>query len=248
MARGRVLKPEVEGLIIRVHLRNQKLKAYEVRNIVEATLSTDEYYKKLWPIPSGWPSLSKVQKVVADFERKNHSDEEAPWDISTLSKYPLPPEALPTVLDIAMSSQERGEPPLTIREAKWIGRLYVLIFAVAAQQGLDKVPIAFVQGMATFHATNERISELTGKKSPPAMDEILWKFLTKRESMSELANRGFDPGHDDDRFRKGEDGRLYYRVTKKELALLKKMQRGLDPSTPFDNFASLGLTLEVKES
>lgn len=245
MAKGQVVGPEVENLIASVYRQHHgKWKAPKVRDEVEGLLLDKAVKEGKSKPPEGFPSLSKVQKFLAILRRPGTTEDE-PWSISTLNdEHPIPPEALPVVLDVSMSSQQT----LTIREAKWIGRLYNLLSTIISQQKIDKVSVEWIKGIATFYATSERISEITGKKPAPAMDEILWKFLTKRESMAEVAKRGFDPGNDDDRFRKGEDGRLYYGVTKKKLASLKKMKRGIDSSTPFDNFATLGLTLDVKES
>lgn len=249
MAGGKIVGPKVQGLIRRVYLNHSGWKAREIRNQVRATLSNDEYYSELWPIPERWPSLRKVQGVLAEVKKEmeeqsaEEKEQDEPWDMSTLGKYPIPPEAVPLVLKISMSSEQ----PLTIREAKWLGHLANLLSTILVQQG--EVPtMDWIRGMAEFYATTERINMLMGERVPPVMDKILWGFLTKRESMDEVRRREFDPGNDDDRFRKDKDGQLYYGVTTKELDRLKKMQRSLDPSKPFDGFAALGLTLEVKEN
>jgi hypothetical protein len=241
MAKGQIVTAEVENRIVNLYRAHPKWKAPRVRDEVESELR-EKAVKEHKSIAEGFPSLSTVQKILA-IERKPGSVEDGPWNISTLVKYPIPAAAVPVVLDVSMQS----EPPLTIREAKWIGRLYVLIAAIVAQQG-GEAAIAFIRLVAGVYASSEKISEVTGRQSPSTMDKVLWGFLTARESMDEVAKRGFDPGDDDDRFRKGKDGKLYYGVTTKELNRLKKMQRSLDPSKPFDGFAALGLTLEVKES
>jgi len=254
MARGKKITSEVRGLIRREFLNNlkhnKKRKAKEIRNEVEDILRRDEKnYGHLWPIPKDWPGLSTVQHEVAEVKEElkkqsaEEKEQEGPWDMSTLGKYPIPPEAVPLVLEISMSSEQ----PLTIREAKWLGCLANLLSTILVQQG--EVPtMDWIRGIAEFYATTERINMLMGERVPPVMDKILWDFLTKRESMDEVRKRGFDPGNNDDRFRKDKDGQLYYGVTTKELNRLQKMQRSLDPSKPFDGFAALGLNLEVKEN
>lgn len=224
MARGRKVTAEVRDLIVRVHDQNRKLTAGKVREAVEGTLQGSRAYESLRPIRKGWPSLSTVQKVLADFHEREgkrsneEKDQDGPWGLSTLGKYPIPPEAVPVVLDVSMQSQQ----PLTIREAKWIGRLYVLLSAIASRQKKEPT-IALIEGMATYYATTERINALMGERAPATMDEILWSFLTGRESMDEVAKRGFNPGGD-----KGEDGQWHYAVTPTEVKSLRKMQRGLD--------------------
>jgi hypothetical protein len=66
------------------------------------------------------PALSTLEKLISEYSHKS-STEDGPWSIDTLDKNPIPPEALPKVLE-AYKQHKDGE-PLTIREAKWIARL-----------------------------------------------------------------------------------------------------------------------------
>lgn len=78
------------------------------------------------------PKLRKVQLIIGD--ARKHGGElsaadrvmQEPWNLSTLDKYPIPPESIPSVLDIWRYSVNLGE-PLTIRQAKWASRLYTKI-------------------------------------------------------------------------------------------------------------------------
>ena len=98
-----------------------------------------------------------------------------------MGKYPIPPEALPLVLDVSMSSAQ----PLTIREAKWLGRLANLLSTILVQQ--KRVPrIEFFEGVATYYAATERINMLMGERAPATMDKVLWEFLTGQESVEEI--------------------------------------------------------------
>lgn len=256
MARGRIITPQVEALISRVHLNHPKMTANEVRNLVKSELRTNENYSTLWPIPKEWPSLSKVQKVLAKVIREQEKlteegkKQEEPWDISTLGKYPIPPEAVPLVLDVSMQSRQ----PLSIREAQWIGRLYNLLSMVFSQQSLDAAPIAFIEGMAAFYATSERINNLMGQRVvEPGMDEILWKYITKREtfeSVSEAYKRVFRPGMKDSRWRMDESGALSFMVTKEELCRVNEIGKKIGHSRTFEDSVkdTIGITLEVKEA
>jgi hypothetical protein len=239
MARGRKVTVEVRDLIIRVHERDRKVKAKKVREAVEGTLRGSKDYEKLRPIPQGWPSLSTVQKVLADFHQREgklsaqDKEQEEPWDMSTLGKHPIPSEVVPVVLDVSMQSQH----PLTIREAKWIGRLYSLLSMVLSQQGIDKALIAFIEGMAVYYATSERIGELMGERVSPTMDRVLWEFLTKRESIAEITKRAFNPSDFCDN------------LTKEQLNHGEAIRRKLRRPRPFRESIedTLGISLEVKE-
>lgn len=250
MARGRTVPSKVEGLIKRIYLANERMKASEIRNLVRATLSNDKNYSELWPIPEGWPSLRKVQDVLANFKKNlerestEEKEQEEPWDISTLGKYPIPPEVVPLVLEISMSLEE----PLTIREAKWLGRLANLLSTILVQQGKTPRP-RFFADIAAYYATTERINMLMGERMVPVMDEILWEFLTKQESVDEVIKRGFNPGSDDDRWRVNESGTLSFMLTGKELNRAEKAVRKLGDSKSFKDSMEdkLGVTLEIKE-
>ena len=146
MARGRLITPEVKALILSVYDGNKKWKAPEIRNWVigEVHRNPKQYFPKGVPInlSSEWPSLSKVRKQLAEIKKNLaiHRREDEPWSISTLKDYPLPPEALPRVLEEyrwhkdregqirqfeseALKAYMHLKGPLTIREAKWIARL-----------------------------------------------------------------------------------------------------------------------------
>lgn len=221
MAKGQIVTAEVENLVVEVYRAHHgKWKAPRVRDEVESELRNRAIKEHKSMPDDGFPSLSTVQKILA-VERKPGSKEDEPWDISTLSKYPISPEALPIVLDVSMESAQ----PLTIREAKWLGLLYKLLIMVTSQQG-QAASVSFFGGIARFYATTERIAELTGKKSPSTMDKILWEFLTKQETVDEIIKQGFDPG-DDDRWRIDELGNLRLMLTKRELKESKRIGKKL---------------------
>lgn len=96
MAKGPLITAQVEALIASVYEQHPKWKAPMVRNEVEFILR-----KKNRNSPKGWPSLSIVQKTLATVRRNlaNPSPEDEPWSLSTLKDYPIPPEALPKVLE-----------------------------------------------------------------------------------------------------------------------------------------------------
>jgi len=119
MAKGPIVTPEVEVLIASVHDKHPKWKAPQIRNTVEGILR-----KKNPKLPKGWPSLSKVQKILAQVKRhlEEPSREDMLWSLGTLNEYPISPEVIPYVLDVWKLRVARGE-TFTIREAKWVARL-----------------------------------------------------------------------------------------------------------------------------
>ena len=136
MAKGPIVTPDVEMLITDIHKQHPRWKAPMVRNEVESILRSSKR-----GLPEGWPSLSKVQKVLAVI-RKNEeegSEEDELWHIGTLKKYPIPPDALPHVIRFWLNSCRHGQ-KVTIRDAQWAARLY------ACMKGLDYEVVDFYVG------------------------------------------------------------------------------------------------------
>lgn len=74
------------------------------------------------------PGLRAVQaalpKIKEDYERMKKKGEDEPWDLAAINKdYPILPEAMPIVLNEYKNQIDNGK-ILTIRQAKWITRLY----------------------------------------------------------------------------------------------------------------------------
>jgi len=145
MAKGPLMTPEIEAQIAKLYKDHPKWKAPEIRNFMERQLR--ETNPKL---PKGWPGLSVVQKTLATV-RKNIqaiNPEDRPWSIGTLDDYPIPPEALPKVLEAYKDHTTKGI-DLTIREAKWVVRLSATQYSIP--------------GLPFIIARTELLYELIGK-------------------------------------------------------------------------------------
>lgn len=73
------------------------------------------------------PEIEVLERKISHY-RKHAIDypEDEPWSMATLDKYPISPEAIPAVL-ACWKRCVRNDTVLTIREAKWISRLYALM-------------------------------------------------------------------------------------------------------------------------
>lgn len=121
MAKGPRVTDEVEALIANVYREHPKWKAPMVRAEVSFILRKANPKR-----PPDWPSLSTVQKVLAIVRRKAKelpdNPQDKPWSIATLNSDPIPPQALPVVLEAYRQHIEKGS-DFTIRQAKWVSRL-----------------------------------------------------------------------------------------------------------------------------
>ena len=125
MAKGPIITSEVKQLIIKAYLRKPTWRAKEIREEVNTRLRENDP-----SIAPEWPSLSAVQKVLARIHKQERElprdPEDRPWSVSDLTQYPVPPEALPTILR-AWANALHWSASLTIREVRWAARLYYLI-------------------------------------------------------------------------------------------------------------------------
>ncbi len=78
-----------------------------------------------WP---GKPPEIEVLERKISYYRKHAIDypEDKPWSMATLDKHPISPEAIPAVL-ACWKRRVQSDTVLTIREAKWVSRLYALM-------------------------------------------------------------------------------------------------------------------------
>lgn len=121
--RGPTVPPDVEALIAAISKEHPKWKAPRIRNEVEFRLR-----EKDRSTPRGWPSLSKVQKVLAVVRRKMRQTdpEDQAWTMAELRDGLVTPGSLPAVLAVWKLQLEIGE-ALSIRHAKWASRLSGLL-------------------------------------------------------------------------------------------------------------------------
>jgi hypothetical protein len=164
MAKGPLVTPEIEAVIARVHQKHPKWRAPVVRNEARRLLQEGN-----WNVPRDWPSLSTVQKVLATVRRKERelpSDpEEQPWSVAAVEQYPMTPDAIAAALNLCRYRIEhvdelKPEPGLfklhgtglSIREAKWAGRLSAFI---TDMNELSK--------MTTMYARADRLYRLLGR-------------------------------------------------------------------------------------
>tara|TARA_R100000049_G_C1930658_1_gene74648 strand:+ start:470 stop:1234 length:765 start_codon:yes stop_codon:yes gene_type:complete len=120
MPKGPLITDEVRRLITKIYVEHTDWQAKEVQSELNHLLN------------SKWPGLSAVQKALTkirkkDDERSPESKElDGPWSTASMVRYPIPPEALPSVLKAWACAREKYNHPFTIREALWAARLYAV--------------------------------------------------------------------------------------------------------------------------
>lgn len=254
MAKGQAITPEVENLIASVYEKHHgKWKAPRVRDEVEYILRERDKNTV-----EGFPSLSKVQKVLATVRGnlRDTSNLDKPWSISTgiAEGIEIPTEALPFVLVTWIFMKDAWDYDLTVREARWLGRLHGFAKAMLINLGPDASIEARSDAMGPLlrlvclYAADERIAELTGKRDTSvSLDFILWKHATGIAERPELTEKIFPDKQQ--RLFQTEKGWLF-KTTKKDQAYMRKVWKQLGFTLADFNEVNqrLSVSFEVDES
>ena len=173
MPHGPIITDSVKNCIARVFLDHPDWTSYKVHSEVHARL-----LKADSQVIPDWPKLSTIQKVLAKlravkadmYPKLQWLDE--PWDVTTMAKDEIPPEALPTVLKMAVHFQQSLGRQMTIREVRWAARL-------SSVQDLSKL-YEFILG----YTQEEELTELTGivDERRAVLDYELYRAITDKGS------------------------------------------------------------------
>jgi hypothetical protein len=77
--------------------------------------------------PGKAPEIEVLERKISHYRKQAiNYPEDKPWSMATIDKYPVPPQAIPAVL-ACWKRCVQNDTVLTIREAKWVSRLYALV-------------------------------------------------------------------------------------------------------------------------
>lgn len=105
------------------------------------------------------PKVGTIEKELGKLPKKLETIDH-PWDVSSLTEFPIPAEALPAVLGLWVAKRENTGRDLTIREAQWVARLYSVV------KDMRRLAV-----FSCLYAENERLSEASD--APLARDKSL---------------------------------------------------------------------------
>jgi hypothetical protein len=97
----------------------------ELRHMQRTKLAEKIQTEVHWPGKP--PEIEVLERKISHY-RKHAIDhpEDEPWSMATLDKYPIPPGAIPAVL-VCWKQRVQSGTTFTIREAKWVSKLYALM-------------------------------------------------------------------------------------------------------------------------
>jgi hypothetical protein len=174
MAKGAYLTPRIRELITRIYLDDRQIRPTEAHKLLLQKMKAEGLHEIFGP---SFPSISTVSKELKSLREKDEARSstskglDEPWTIASvgpLSEYPIPAEAMPTVMAIYRKApivsrqltpegevvyrMLEGGRQLTIRQAQWIARLYKVI---------DDPDLLW--DWAWSYAMQEWVAEVTGK-------------------------------------------------------------------------------------
>lgn len=186
MAKGAHLTEEVINLIAQIHIENTDWGPTKIREKLLKELKERELHKVFGP---NWPGKSAVGIQLKEIRERERArlgidPEDKPWCVEALADHDIPPEALPVVMN-AWAKALVEENPLTIRQVKWIARLYCILGRNI--DGLIKV--------ASASADQEKAIKLTG--AYPDKPQNMWwlwfgdafLYLNMKDKDVDLATR-----------------------------------------------------------
>lgn len=126
MAKGPEITDEIRLLATKLHKEHPKWTNKEIRNWILKSVHEDDP-----SLPKEWPSKFAIDRIMPGIRERIRKSKlepsplDKPWSVLTMIQYPIPPEALPSVLRVWYLAKDWGY-ALTIREAQWVARVYAV--------------------------------------------------------------------------------------------------------------------------
>jgi len=169
MAKAPHLIPQVESLIAQIYIENTALGPTAIHEKLLLKMKEEGLDRIFGP---NWPGVSSVGKKIREIRdeeiRLSLGREDRPWSLVALADYDIPPEALPVVMNAWSKALEQDNSPLTIRQVKWIARLYYFLRSKSADSLIEQ---------ALEYARRERILRLT-KTYPDKPEDAWWLWFS----------------------------------------------------------------------
>lgn len=160
--------PKIKGWV-KWHIRNEALKdRAEPRDSVAERI--EEYLEGKESVPS----RDTINKLISGV-RNSDDPEDGLWTVLLLADYDIPPEVLPVVLQ-AWAKALLDDKPLTIRQVKWIARLYYLYLCKDETGLLTDTAIGLLAEQAVGYARLEKAVKLTGTY-PDLSQDMNWLWF-----------------------------------------------------------------------
>jgi len=121
------------------------------------------------------PSEDTLVKMISEARNKQPSELDQPWSIGACDEYNIPPDIIPILISLQkLKDKDQGESRLwkmTIREARWVARLYPV-----AEPVIDRLfkneegSLWWLSLIVNGYVQRERVSEQMSEQYPNTSD------------------------------------------------------------------------------
>jgi hypothetical protein len=166
--RGSQITKDVRRLII-------SQAAHDARNMPRWLLAArlKEMIEKLGYEP---PTDETLVKMISEARNKQPREIEKPWSIGACSYYNIPHDMIPVLIKIQKLMAEYGDDEdvarvLTVREARWMARLYRVAEPLIRElPNADESGLLWLDFIANSYVQRERVSEQMNEQYPDTTD------------------------------------------------------------------------------
>jgi len=134
------------------------------------------------------PSEDTIIKRISGIRNHPENPLDKPFSIGCIMALEFPPDSIPILLEIIIMMQRHALEPLSIRQARWISRLYVVVEKLKARTpGLSgDDPQLLLWLLADLYAAEEQAWEIVGDLEKPLdTSELDRWFITSMISEDE---------------------------------------------------------------
>jgi len=122
------------------------------------------------------PTEDTLVKMISEARNKQPSELEKPWCIGACTYYNIPTDVIPVLIKIQKLKAEYGNEEemskvLTLREARWIARLYHVAKPLISElPDVEENDILWLDFIASSYVQRERVSEQMNEQYPDTTD------------------------------------------------------------------------------
>jgi hypothetical protein len=130
------------------------------------------------------PTEDTLARMISEARNKQPSELEKPWSIGACAQYNIPTDIIPILIKIqklkAVEDEEGSLGEITIREARWIARLYPAVEPLISKSAFDDDrKLLWLLFIADNYAQRERVSEQMNEQYPNTSDLDVLYFASE---------------------------------------------------------------------
>lgn len=140
------------------------------------------------------PTEDTLARMISEARNKQPSELEKPWSIGACVHYNIPPDIIPILIrlqKLKAAGDEEGSPgKITIREARWVARLYPAAEPVINKIFTNEEELWWLSIIVNGYVQRERVSEQMNEQYPNTSD-LDRLYFTNEDFLSDDALEGW---------------------------------------------------------